>query len=72
MKVVDVLTKYVKIDIKGLVVGWLLETVVKPKLEEIVKDSSNMYDDMLLAYVYPLLKQAAEKAADDLEDKLGE
>ena len=72
MKVVDVLKKYVKIDLKGLAVEWLLESVVKPKLEEIVKDSSNVYDDMLLAYVYPLLKQAAEKAADELEEKIGE
>jgi hypothetical protein len=66
----EMLKKYIKVDVSGLLIDWVLETVVKPKLEDIVKDSSNVYDDMLLSYVYPLLKQAAEKAAQDLEDEL--
>jgi len=71
MNVKDVLLKYVKVDLKGLLIDWLLETVIKVKLDAIVKDSSNPYDDMLLSYVYPLLKDASVKAVDGLEDKLG-
>jgi len=67
----DMLHQYVKIDLKGLLIDWLLEHVIKVKLDAIVKDSSNPYDDMLLSYVYPLLKEAATKAATDLEDSMG-
>ena len=71
MNVKDVILKYVKVDLKGLLVDYVMEVVVKAKLEAIVKDTSNPYDDMLLAYVYPMLKDAAEKAVVDLEEKIG-
>jgi len=68
----EVLLKYVKIDLKGLLLDYLLETIIKPKLEEIVKDSSNPYDDMLLSYVFPALKDAATKGIEKLEEKIQE
>lgn len=67
----EVLLKYIKIDLKGLVIDYVMESVVKPKLESIVNDTSNPYDNMLVAYVYPLLKEAALKGVEDLEDKIG-
>lgn len=69
MNVKDAL-KYVHVDVKGLAVDWVLESVVKPELEKIVADSSNQYDDMLLSYVYPLVKAAVEKAAIALDEKV--
>ena len=71
MNVKEVILKYVKVDLKGLLVDYVMEVVVKAKLEAIVKDTSNPYDDMMLAYVYPMLKDAAEKAVVDLEEKIG-
>lgn len=47
----------------------LLDGVVKAKLEEIVKDTSNSYDDMLVTMVYPLVKDAVMTF---LNDKLAE
>ena len=71
MDVKEVLTKYVQVDMKGLAIDWLMDEVLKSKLDEIVKDSSNPYDDMLLSYVYPMLRDAASKAVEGLEAKSG-
>lgn len=62
------LLKYV--NLKGIVVEWVLKQIVKPKLEQIVKDTSNPFDDSLLVFVYPLIEESAVKAVDELEKKV--
>lgn len=63
----EVLVK--RVDVKGLLVEDVLRGVVKAKLEEIVKDTSNPFDDSLMTFVYPLLEEAVAKAIDELVAK---
>ena len=55
-----------RVDVKGLLIEDVMKSLVKPKLEEIVKDPSNPFDDSLLTFVYPLLEEAVTKAVDEL------
>jgi hypothetical protein len=63
----EVLVK--RVDVKGLLVEDVLRGLIKGKLEEIVKDTSNPFDDSLLTFVYPLLEEAVAKAVDELVEK---
>lgn len=47
-----------RVDLKGLLIEDVLKGVVKKKLEEIVADSANTFDDAMFAMVYPLLEKA--------------
>lgn len=66
----DILKKVLSyVNLKGLVVEWVMREVVKGKLDEIAKDSANPYDDAAVAFIYPLLEDAVSKALDKLEEK---
>ena len=47
----------------------LLDLILEPALEEMVKDSSNPYDDMAKAALYPVLAPILKKL---LEEKVAE
>ena len=66
----DVLKKMLKerIDLAGIVVD-VLDELLEPALQRVVEDTSNPFDDMLKATIYPVLSEklkelAAEKLAD--------
>lgn len=59
-----------RVDLKGLVIEDILQGLVKAKLDEIVKDSSNSFDDMLMTFVYPEIEKAVVKWADEQLAKL--
>jgi hypothetical protein len=54
------------VNLRGLLIEWLLESVVKPKLQELVDDTSTPWDNTLLDIVYPKLVEAAEKELEKL------
>lgn len=45
----------------SLVVDDVLDGVVKAKLEELVQSSDNSLDDALLAMIYPVIREEANK-----------
>lgn len=53
-----------RVDVKGLLVEDVLRGVVKAKLEQIVQDTTNTFDDAMFAMVYPLLEDAVVKWLD--------
>lgn len=69
----DVLKKMLKerIDLSGVVVD-VLDEILEPALEKVVADTSNPFDDMIMATVYPVLsekiKELAKEKLDDLFD----
>jgi hypothetical protein len=50
-----------RIDLKGLLINDLLDVVLKGALDKMVQDSSNPYDDLAVAALYPPLKKALEE-----------
>jgi hypothetical protein len=54
-----------RIDVKGLVCEDVM-AIVKVKLEEIVKDSSNSFDDAAFAMLWPLLEKGVSEGLDKL------
>lgn len=62
-KVTDILLK--RVDVRGLILEDIMVGIIKFELEKIVKDSSNPYDDAMLAFVYPILEDAAKKFIDE-------
>ena len=59
------------INITGLVFD-SMDQVLKPVLDDFVKDSSNPYDDMLIAALYPVLDKEIKAKVKELVDKLFE
>lgn len=55
--------------LKSVLLEEVLDGVVKVKLDQIVADSSNAFDDALLAMVYPMIREAVALA---LEKALAE
>lgn len=58
-----------RIDVPGLVQDVLVQ-ILKPALDEMVADSSNPYDDMAVAALYPVLEPALLKEVQKLWDKV--
>jgi len=59
-----------RIDLEGLLVEDLLEGYLKGVLAKVVADSSNPYDDMAMAALYPPLAKAAKDAVHEAIAKL--
>jgi len=60
---------YANVDGPGLL-NDLLDTILEPALDKIVKDSANQIDDVVKAALYPLLEAELKKLAKDGWDKL--
>lgn len=54
--------------VKAFIIEDIAVGVVKAKLEEFVKDSSNPYDDALMGMLWPLMEKALRDAADKLSE----
>lgn len=50
--------------LKDFLVQDVMVGVIKVKLDEFVKDSSNTYDDALVSLLWPILEKAIVDAAD--------
>ena len=59
-----------RIDLKGLLVEDILVGVVEKAIDDLVADSSNLYDDMLAAALKPALRKAAVEQIEKLRAKL--
>lgn len=59
-----------RIDVKGLLIDDLMVGFVKEKLEKVVADSANSFDDAALAMLWPLLEKAMRDGADKLIEKV--
>lgn len=59
-----------RIDVKGLIVEDLLTSILEPALKKIVEDSSNPYDDVAMAALYPPLKKALQEQIENLLNKV--
>lgn len=63
----------IKISIKPIV-NKAIDEALEPALQKIVADSSNKFDDIMLASIYPSLerevKEKVSKEIDKLKDKL--
>jgi len=66
-KAVEILLK--RLDLPGAL-GDIIDEVLEPALDKMVKDSSNPYDDMAKAALYPVLEQALKDEIRKLWDKL--
>lgn len=55
-----------RIDLKGLLVEDVLQLVIKKALDKVVQDSSNPYDNIAMAALYPPLEKAIVEAVDEL------
>lgn len=55
------------IDLKKLAYG-LVDEVAEEALKKVVADSSNPFDDMLMASVYPVLEKELKKLIDEKLD----
>lgn len=55
-----------RIDVKGLLIDDLMVGFVKEKLEEVVANSDNKFDDSAMAMLWPLLEKAMRDGADKL------
>lgn len=54
------------VNLQGLAVG-LLDDIIKAKLQEVVDDTSNPYDNMLVDALYPMVR---EKVLEEIADLL--
>jgi hypothetical protein len=75
MAILDVLKKSVKVQIKAKeAVNAVIDEILEPALQKVVADSSNKFDDLMLASIYPGLeaevKSMAGKKIDELVAKL--
>lgn len=59
-----------RFDVEGLLVEDLLEGWVKSALAKVAADSSNPYDDLAMAALYPPLAKAAKEAIHEALEKL--
>lgn len=68
-------TVQVKIDLKGLSHG-LIDEVLEPALKEVVADTTNTFDDMAMAMIYPTLeakiKELVDAKLDEVQKQLDE
>lgn len=66
-------TVQVKINLKGLANG-LVDEVLEPALKEVVADTTNTFDDMAMAMVYPpleiKLKELMDKKLDAIQAQI--
>lgn len=66
-KLLEVVAK--NLNVPGLLAD-VLDEVLQPVLEAFVADSSNVYDDMLVAALYPVLETQLKEKAEELFAKL--
>ena len=66
--VVKVLLKYV--DVKGLLVEWLLKDYLDKLLDKAVKSTKTPFDDMAKNSLYPVIVEEGEKLLDEELKKL--
>jgi hypothetical protein len=59
-----------RFDIEGLVSEDLIDGLLKSALDKMVAESSNPYDDMAIAALYPHLAKAAKEAVKEFLGKL--
>lgn len=59
----------IKVDLDGAVMA-IVEKALEPALLKIVADSSNPFDDSVVALLLPLVKKELAKVLADLEDKV--
>ena len=59
-----------RVDIKGLIIDDAMDVLLKGALDKMVADSSNPYDDLAVAALYPPLKKAIEEQLVELLAKL--
>lgn len=67
-EIVAILLK--RIDVKGLLIEDVLKHLIKGALDDVAADSSNIYDDMAIAALYPLVEAAFIKKLDEFLAKL--
>lgn len=67
----EVIYKILKdnINVTGLVID-SLDQILEPALKKVVDDSSNVFDDMLYASVYPILKKELKEQIEKLVNGL--
>ena len=58
-------------NLKGFSHG-VIDEILEEALKKVVADSSNPFDDILMASVYPVLEAELKKKLDELIDKLYE
>ena len=61
-----------RIDIQGLLIEDGMKAILKPALDKMVADSSNPYDDVAVAALYPPLEKALIGVIENLLKKLQE
>lgn len=66
-KLLEVVAK--NLNVPGLLAD-VLDEVLQPVLEAFVADSANVYDDMLVAALYPVLETQLKEKAEELFAKL--
>lgn len=54
--------------LKEVILVEVMDGMLKPKLEEFAKDSSNPYDDALVAMLYPILREGVKAGLDKLQE----
>jgi hypothetical protein len=59
----------IKVDLKKLAHG-LIDDALEPALKQVVADTKNPFDDMLMAAVYPTLEVALKKLIDKKVEEL--
>lgn len=64
-KVLKVLAQ--SIDLKGLANG-LIDEVIEEALKKVVADSSNTFDDMAMAALWPVLEKEVKKMVEEKLD----
>lgn len=67
MEVKEILKEEIKVD-QFLI--RMMKEIVKPKLDEFVADTSNPYDDILVAALYPILEKEIEEKIKEVWDKI--
>ena len=73
VEILSILRKSIKIEFT-LKAGsdYLVEGIIEPKLQDIVNDSSNPFDNIALASLLPPLKVKLSEASDKLSNILNE
>lgn len=61
-----------RIDLRGLLVTDLLQTVIKPALQKVVDDSKNPIDNVFMAAAYPVIEKQLIDTIDNFLAKLAQ
>lgn len=67
-KVLATLLKYV--NVRGLIFEAILQDLLKNALDKLAADSSNPYDDLAVAALYPPLEAAIKKQIEEFLAKI--